>query len=1144
MDLAIRPLGYFVRVALLSAAAIPSAWVEAVPAQTVGPGNVRTPVAVTGGTTTVVGGTTIDVRSGTGTPSTTNATNVSGGTLVVDMSAGSPGAINILTDRGYALYANGGTIQVPVGVNITTGAGAALYADGSTSAISLSAGNVRSLGGGYAAVARNGASITIYASNFSDPYYAGASARGNGMIADAGGVINVGGGAGSLVTSGATTQVGLGASGPGSIINVTSPFVFIGDLGGLTMNGLGSLGIYMFNGGVVNLARPQTMVLNGSSSVGVSVDSTSMSAPLTGLTINFPVATTVGGTGVVVMNGGSARLTDLKVTGAGAAVGVWTQAGTSATVTGASQIDINSGSNGQSWQLTSPTLVNGIFGRVTVPSYRAGLLNLGGQLTSTGTIINANAANSYGVYSGQHGTAPSITTLANNTITATGFSSFGVMGYANSQTTVSDSTITNTGGAAAVYAWSYANPSNNQVTVAPTTMSFTNSQITATGGADGLWSSNNSKGLFTNAISFHGGSLASEAYALAGDGPSDISLTNGAHASGNEWLLYAYGMDTSRGDAATVINLSASGGSTLSGLVEADAASIANVTLTDQSTWIGKAFYATNVSVDGTSAWTIPASSVISGSLSNNGVVAFTPPENDQYKALYVHSYTGGGTLGINTFLGDDASPTDRLIIDGGTANGSGRLAVTNTGGPGAETTGNGILVVQVANGGTTAEGTFALNGPVLAGPYEYFLRRGGTSPGTENDWFLRNTVPCGPSTPGCGPIPEPPAPPAPPEPPPPPPAPPPAPAPDPANPPGPPPPAPPAPPVPDPVIPEGTGALEPVAPVYRPEVSLYTALPGMALRYGWAMLDNLHERVGDEEQLRGRSDLRENSYLNALWVRVIGEDGNVRGASQGIYNGSPQYDYNIEAFQAGMDIFAEEHENQQRDHAGLYLGTGRIRSDVTDYDGTSAGDDIVRGQSLGLYWTHFWTEGQYLDAVWQGTWSKYSAKADDGLALHHNGFGWAASLEGGYPFHDDSQTWEPQAQVIYQRANHGQSSDAVAEVHFNDITSLVGRVGLRWANTWTLEPTAHGNPRLFTGWLRFNVWKEFKGQPTTSFSSSDGFVPFDGSIKGSWWQLNGGMTWALDKNTSFYANLGYQKGFDSRGFHAWDGKVGLRWNW
>ena len=94
--------------------------------------------------------------------------------------------------------------------------------------------------------------------------------------------------------------------------------------------------------------------------------------------------------------------------------------------------------------------------------------------------------------------------------------------------------------------------------------------------------------------------------------------------------------------------------------------------------------------------------------------------------------------------------------------------------------------------------------------------------------------------------------------------------------------------------------------------------------------------------------------------------------------------------------------------------------------------------------------------------------------------------------------------------------------------------------SSWpTMRPT-HGSLH----WLRFNVWKEFKGQPITSFSSEDGFVPFEGSIKGSWWQLNAGLTWELDKNTSFYANLGYQRGFGSRDFDAWDGKLGLRWNW
>lgn len=1128
-----RPLVVALRPLLLSS------WVALLPpavlAQTIGPGSQTTPVTVASGTTTIVGNTKVDVR-GASTPTTTNATNVTGGTLIADMRAGaSPGAIWFYADSGNALYANGGAIQALYGVNTLTTRGSALYANGSPSSIQVSGANVTILGLGFAA-ASSGGTITIANSTFDDPSRSGSGAKGNGFAADLGGTINVQGGT-RLFTNGYSNQVGLGASNAGSSVNVSGSLL-------ITMGGTGSMGIYLYNGGQLTASAPISLTFNNTASVGLTADRTQMAAPVSRISATFTNTSGVGGTGVVAVNGGSALVDTLTVTGPAAAIGVWVRNGSSATLTGASRIDINSATNGQSTTLSTGSLVNNpIFSSVTGISYRAGLINQAGQLSSAGTTVNANAAGSYGSYAGAQGTVASVTTLDHNTITTNATGTFGLMAYSNGQYTVSNSTISNNNGTTALYLWGYGNPANNQIVIYPSTMAFTDSTITATGSAYGLYASNQTKGLI-DTVSLDNSSLSSERFGIVAQGPLEMSAINGSSISGQTALLYALGSSTTTGDTPTVANVTASGSSHLSGLVEADSASAANITLTDHSDWIGEAFYATNVNVDATSEWTIPASSLLSGTLTNNGLVQFTPPQNNEYKSLYVHSYAGGGTLGMHTFLGDDASPTDRLIIDGGTATGNSHIAVTNTGGPGALTTGNGILLVQVDNGGTTALNAFALNAPLVAGPYEYVLARGGQSAGTENDWFLRNTVPCeGGSRPGCEPEPEPPVP-EPPTPPPPPAPPAPAPAPDPTNPPAPPSPPPAPPPVPDPVVPEDNGPPEPVAPLYRPEVSLYTALPGMALRYGWATLGNLHERVGEEEQLRNRSDLHDGNVLNALWVRIIGEDGNVRGASQGIYNGSPQYDYNIEAFQAGVDVFAEEHDNQQRDHAGVYLGTGRIRSDVTDYDGTDAGDDIVKGQSLGLYWTHFWAEGQYLDAVWQGTWSQYSAKSDEGFALHHDGFGWAGSLEGGYPFHDDSQVWEPQAQVIYQRTNSGQSSDAAATVRFSNITSLAGRLGLRWANTWTLEPTAQGAPRLFTGWLRFNVWKEFKGEPATSFSSTDGFVPFDGSIKGSWWQLNGGMTWELDKNTSLYANLGYQKGFDSRGFRAWDGKVGVRWNW
>ena len=79
-------------------------------------------------------------------------------------------------------------------------------------------------------------------------------------------------------------------------------------------------------------------------------------------------------------------------------------------------------------------------------------------------------------------------------------------------------------------------------------------------------------------------------------------------------------------------------------------------------------------------------------------------------------NYVGnGGTLVLNTFLGADGSPSDKLIINGGTADPS-FLRIFNVGGPGAETTGNGILVVQAIGGATTASNAFTLPGEVRAG--------------------------------------------------------------------------------------------------------------------------------------------------------------------------------------------------------------------------------------------------------------------------------------------------------------------------------------------------------------------------------------------------------------------------------------------
>ena len=95
------------------------------------------------------------------------------------------------------------------------------------------------------------------------------------------------------------------------------------------------------------------------------------------------------------------------------------------------------------------------------------------------------------------------------------------------------------------------------------------------------------------------------------------------------------------------------------------------------------------------------ADSTVTQTVTNAGLIQL-----GNFTTLTTQNYAGlGGTLGLNTYLGSDGSPSDRLVISGGSATGNTIVHVTNAGGPGAETTGNGIQVVSAINGATTLAG-------------------------------------------------------------------------------------------------------------------------------------------------------------------------------------------------------------------------------------------------------------------------------------------------------------------------------------------------------------------------------------------------------------------------------------------------------
>ncbi|MCL2875503.1 MAG: autotransporter outer membrane beta-barrel domain-containing protein [Betaproteobacteria bacterium] len=461
--------------------------------------------------------------------------------------------------------------------------------------------------------------------------------------------------------------------------------------------------------------------------------------------------------------------------------------------------------------------------------------------------------------------------------------------------------------------------------------------------------------------------------------------------------------------------------------------------------------------------------------------------------------FASGSTILFNTYLNDgSAQLTDKLVLDlnGGATTGTATISVNNTGGAGELTTGDGIMLVETQNG--TSANAFALPAPVVAGPYEYTLHHGNNGNQSQN-WYLRSTLDC--TQPqnanicsgGGGE---------------------------------------------DPEIPGG-GGEDPGIPDYRDETSTYTVLPSMALLYGLNVLDTLHERVGDEEDIRGRSDLHQSSPDTGGWGRLIGTHGRQKGGALGIYEDKPKYDYNFLGFQVGHDLRRVEKSDGTRDHMGIYFAYGHANGKVTHIVNNNRGTNKFHAYTLGGYWTHFAKTGWYADSVLQGTYYNMSSTSAEKMEMSTNATAIALSIEGGKTFRFDKGYFiEPQAQLIYQTVDMDSTTDAGGKVTFSSVDSFVGRVGARFGRTWPVE-----EERKMTFWIRPNIWHEFRGKPVTKFDSADGPVPFRADLDGTWGELNIGGSRQTSRNVSLYLNASYDHRFNSKGY-AYSGKFGVRVNW
>ena len=549
-----------------------------------------------------------------------------------------------------------------------------------------------------------------------------------------------------------------------------------------------------------------------------------------------------------------------------------------------------------------------------------------------------------------------------------------------------------------------------------------------------------------------------------------------------------------------------------------------------------------NLNLSNGTVWDMTGSSNVTSLTNNASTINFSAPTGDpallsSYKTLTVNNYTGAnGVIGLNTFLGTDGSPSDRLVINGGTATGSTNLQITNTTGPGAYTTANGILVVQAVNGGTTAGSAFTLAGEVRAGFHDYRLYQGGFNGSSPNDWFLRSTFNGGNGNgngngggnggngnAGNGPVTPPNE--LPPE------------------------------PAPDNGVPPPPG----IWPIIGPEIATYGVVQPIARQMGLTTLGTLHERVGDAAADAACLSATFNSVAitkappapvsncrPAVWGRLFGQQ--INNHYQAFAD--PRATGQVAGIQTGIDVWRGSFIPGHTDTAGLYFayGNGNVSVDglVTNAAATAyilqhTGSLNLNAFSFGGYWTHYGPSGWYIDAVLQG--SFYQGDASTQFArLPTNGTGFTSSLEAGYPiplpWFGPRFVLEPEGQIIWQRVSFDDANDGLGPVALGTTSGASGRLGLR--GKWTINDP---EGRVWQPYVLANVWRDWGANANTMFGTES--VPL--LEQATRLEFAGGLSAKILPGLSLYGQAGYQfavNGTDGGRRDGVKGNFGVHYAW
>ncbi|WP_181418438.1 autotransporter outer membrane beta-barrel domain-containing protein [Phyllobacterium leguminum] len=394
----------------------------------------------------------------------------------------------------------------------------------------------------------------------------------------------------------------------------------------------------------------------------------------------------------------------------------------------------------------------------------------------------------------------------------------------------------------------------------------------------------------------------------------------------------------------------------------------------------------------------------INNHVSNSGIVE--PGTGGLDQALIIAgNYTGnGGTLALHGVLGADNSPMSHLVIAGAghTAGGNTGIIITNAGGDGDLTTGNGIPVVVAKDGAGITTGSFHLARQVSAGPFEYLLfqgtQKGGGTAEEEQSYYLRNE-------------------------------------------------------------------LNDNTPVYSPTVSIHSALTSLGRQQDVTALGTFHERNGDQKLIgpaanraawgRTFGQRMDQSFSGTVSAKFDGETYGLQSGFDVMRWAQPSGHQD----RVGMFMAYARSSGEVR---GFAFGKhDQIAGDAT-LEGMSGGVYWTHLAPNGWY-TDLVVMGTRFEGSGRSVADSSIATKGSGSHIATKGYGITVSIEGGYPIAlSDDVKIEPQAQLVYTHTDINRVSDAFSQVDYNTPDAMMGRIGFRLSadslSSTLLRPYAKAN--------------------------------------------------------------------------------------